>query len=135
MIDASYEALDQLARHPQPALLEVTTERPAPSEEPALLSAPPPCLAIQLPDASQVAGREVWLVHPWSLGALPADLPPDTQVIGLWLQDFHQAWPWSERRWRWVAARMAELGAVMWWTDAAALEQACLLYTSPSPRD
>jgi len=124
VIDVSYEALDQLARHPQPALLEGTTERPAPTEVPALLSAPPPGLAIQSPDASQVAGREVWLVHPWSLGALPADLPPDTRVIGLWLQDFHQAWPWSERRWRWVAARMAELGAVMWWTDAAALEQA-----------
>jgi len=71
-----------------------------------------------------VQNREVWLLHPWSLGELPADLAPDTLVIGLWLQDFHQAWPWSERRWRFVAARMAELGAAMWWGDAAAVRQA-----------
>jgi len=29
-----------------------------------------------------VAGRDVWLVHPWSLGPLPTALPVDTVVIG-----------------------------------------------------
>ncbi|MCV2363255.1 deoxyribodipyrimidine photolyase [Paucibacter sp. DJ1R-11] len=124
VIDVSYEALDQLARQSQAVLPEGEGERPAPTEAAALLSAPPPDLEVQSPDASQVQGRDVWIVHPWSLGALPADLPPDALVIGLWLQDFHQAWPWSERRWRFVVARMAELGALMWWGDAAVVGQA-----------
>jgi deoxyribodipyrimidine photo-lyase len=123
-IDVSYEALDQLARQPMPASHPVSAARPDATEAPALLAAPPLDVLVNAPDASAVQNREVWLVHPWSLGELPADLAPDTLVIGLWLQDFHQAWPWSERRWSFVAARMAELGAVMWWGDAAAVGQA-----------
>jgi len=124
VIDVSYEALDQMARQPLPAPHPVSAARPDATEAPTLLAAPPLGVQVNAPDASAVQNREVWLLHPWSLGELPADLAPDTLVIGLWLQDFHQAWPWSERRWRFVAARMAELGALMWWGDAAAVGQA-----------
>jgi len=50
-----------------------------------------------------------------------ADLPAGTRVIGLFVADFHQAWPWSERRWRFVGQRMAELAAPCWTGDAAAI--------------
>jgi deoxyribodipyrimidine photo-lyase len=71
-----------------------------------------------------VADREVWLVHPWNLGELPASLPADTVVVGVFLSDFHSDWPWSERRWRFVASRMAELATLRWHGDAAAIAAA-----------
>jgi deoxyribodipyrimidine photo-lyase len=73
------------------------------------------------PDAAAVAGRDVWLVHPWSLGELPTSLPADTQVIGIFLADFHRAWPWNERRWHFVGSRMAELASRRWHGDADAI--------------
>ena len=71
-----------------------------------------------------MTGRDVWLIHPWSLGLLPAALPADTVVIGVFLADFHQAWPWSERRGHFVGSRMAELAAQRWHGAAAAIGDA-----------
>jgi deoxyribodipyrimidine photo-lyase len=126
VIDQSYEALDGLARHARQRGLG----RPGagavglPTTEPALLKAPPPDLGWTPPDATAVAGREVWLVHPWNLGELPPTLPTGTVVVGIFLTDFHSAWPWSERRWRFVASRMAELATLRWQGDAASLSAA-----------
>jgi deoxyribodipyrimidine photo-lyase len=89
--------------------------------EPALLTAPPAELAATLPDKAIIAGRDVWLVHPWNLGELPAHLPADALVVGLFVRDFHCAWPWSDKRWRFVTSRMAELCSVCWYGDAAAM--------------
>jgi deoxyribodipyrimidine photo-lyase len=121
VLDTSYEELDRMAR--QPAL------QPRPGDprvlpgsasltEPRLLADPPDDLSLTAPDAAAVAGRDVWLVHPWSLGELPASLPADTQVIGIFLADFHRAWPWNERRWHFVGSRMAELASERWYADA-----------------
>jgi deoxyribodipyrimidine photo-lyase len=89
--------------------------------EPPLLTEPPSDLGWTQPDAEAIAGREVWLVHPWNLGDLPTFLPANTVVVGVFVTDFHRAWPWSERRWRFVASPMAELAALRWQGDAAAL--------------
>ncbi len=80
--------------------------------------------AIEAPTAAAadaLRGREVWLVHPWSLRPPPADLPAGTEVIGLYLREVHEAWPWSEARWRWVDAAMAAATPRRWWVDAATL--------------
>jgi deoxyribodipyrimidine photo-lyase len=45
-------------------------------------------------------------------------------VVGIFLTDFHRARPWSERRWRFVASRMAELAALRWQADAAVMAAA-----------
>ena len=122
VIDQSYEALDRLARQPmrRPRTeLEALTQEA--QVEPSLLAEPPLDLGWAQPDAAAVAGREVWLVHPWNLGDLPASLPANTVVVGVFITDFHRAWHWSERRWRFVADRMAELAALRWQGDAAAL--------------
>jgi deoxyribodipyrimidine photo-lyase len=119
VIDTSYEALDHLARElraPAPNRLAA-----AGLQEPTLLTQAPADLGATAPDAAAVAGRDVWLVHPWALGELPADLPADTLVIGLWVADFHRAWPWSLQRWRFVGQRMAALAALYWQGDAAAM--------------
>ena len=119
VIDTSYEALDRMARRPG---RECGVPPAGPSfVEPLLDAWPPAELGLTAPDAAAVTGRDVWLVHPWSLGPLPAALPADTVVIGVFPADFHQAWPWSERRWRFVGGRMAELTAARWHGDATAI--------------
>ncbi|HWS28150.1 MAG TPA: FAD-binding domain-containing protein [Xanthomonadales bacterium] len=123
VIDTSYEALDRMAR--DSAL--VPQERfgaafvSSSLVEPQLDAVPPKDLGSTEPDTSAVSGRDVWLVHPWSLGALPVGLPPDTLVVGLFVADFHRDWPWNERRWRFVGSRMAELAGQCWYGNADAI--------------
>ena len=81
----------------------------------------PPGWGSTSPDAAAVVGRDVWLVHPWNLADLPASLSADTLVVGIFLTDFHRAWPWSERRWQFVASRMAELATLRWQGDAVTI--------------
>jgi len=88
---------------------------------PADIREPPSDLGWSQPDSAAVAGREVWLVHPWNLGDLPTTLPANTVVVGVFVNDFHRAWPWSERRWRFVASRMAQLTALRWQGDATVI--------------
>ena len=123
VIDTSYEALDRMARQRAwQGQGEHHVRRDSPSAvEPRLTADPPDTLGLTAPDAADVAGHDVWLVHPWSLGELPAALPPDTQVIGVFVADFHRDWPWSERRWSFVGSRMAELASRRWYGDAAAI--------------
>ncbi len=125
IIDQSYEALDRIARQP---LRSEHTEHVA-STQPALIELPlvtdpPPVMGWAKPDATAVAGRKVWLVHPWNLVKLSTSLPADTVVVGILLTDFHRTWPWSEKRWRFVSSRMAELTALRWQGDVAALAEA-----------
>jgi deoxyribodipyrimidine photo-lyase len=137
VIDTSYEALDQMARsgahsgaHSAPGHVARQAMRCGPGErdghspepsrlEPLLRAVPGDLTGITAPDATTVAGRDVWLVHPWSLGELPGHLPADTQVIGIFVADFHRAWPWSERRWNFAGNRMAELTHERWYGEAA----------------
>jgi deoxyribodipyrimidine photo-lyase len=125
VIDTSYESLDRMARAVDvPALIERDgIDQLQRVEEPVLLSVPPDELGATAPGSIEVAGRDVWLVHPWSLGELPADLPADTVVIGLLLADFHQAWPWNERRWRFVGSRMREITDTCWYADSVSVGQ------------
>jgi len=129
-IDTTYENLAQIAHQvsdglhpPNPS----SAARPA-ANEPALVCAPPSPWRHKAPDAAVVKGRDVWLVHPWSLGPLPSDLSPDTLVVGITVSDFHQRWPWSEKRWHFVEQRLADITALRWHGEAsafqAALEQA-----------
>ncbi len=126
VMDQSYEALEQLARKgsgaPFTAPASVHT-----AAEPALHNVPPADLGLRAPEstaADQLRGRDVWLVHPWALRAPPADLPPSTAVIGVYLREWHQARPWPEARWRWVDAAMAAVAPQRWYTDAATLAEA-----------
>jgi deoxyribodipyrimidine photo-lyase len=121
-IDTSYETLDRIARNPAPQ--GRGTRRMADSSqpiEPRLATEPPHEIGATAPDAAATAGRDIWLVHPWSLGDLPAALPAETLVIGVFVSDFHRAWPWSQRRWNFVGTRMAELTSQRWYGDARAV--------------
>ena len=122
-IDTSYEALDDMARRPSPKLQykRDATRNASPLAGPGLGADPPADLGVTAPDAAAVAGRDVWLVHPWSLGTLPAQLPADTVVMGVFVADFHRAWLWSDQRWRFVGSRMAELAPQRWFGDSATI--------------
>ena len=63
----------------------------------------------------------MWLVHPWALRAAPAGLSKDTVAIGVYLREYHAAWPWSEARWRWVDTAMREVTSLRCFSDATAL--------------
>lgn len=127
VLDASYEALEALARSPEAVVTQPLAKGVA---EPALHGAPPEALVAQLgkavepPKAKAAAGREVWLVQPWGLRDLPDRVPPSTLKVGLLLSNFHGAFPWSEQRWRFVLTRMAKLCDEIWLCDAAALKTA-----------
>ncbi len=118
VIDTTYDELERMARHPRPQ------GAPGPREGgvgpelalAALTSSAPVGLKAGPPEvgAAGVSGRDVWLVHPWSLGERPAAVPADARVIA-WLPDeFHQAWPWSAQRWQFVGQRLAELTDTVW---------------------
>ena len=122
VVDVSYEALERLARGDTAAHCEPDSTL-AGQPEPLLGAQPPAALSACRPDPAFASGREVWLLHPWSLGELPAQLPTDTVLIFVLVGEFHAAWPWSERRWRFVAERVAELAAeraLQAWSGSAA---------------
>jgi deoxyribodipyrimidine photo-lyase len=136
VLDTGYEALERMARTPGLTAAQAMGLHPDRWQAPAVLAEPPASLGCRAPDAADVAQREVWLVHPWNLGALPA-LPTDAVVVGLLLSDFHRAWPWSAARWRFVGQRMQELAPVRWHGDAtrvgAALRSARRVRTLGEP--
>ncbi len=126
VIDQSYEALDNIARGKRPVASRAGVGVVATSEPP-LCTAPPDGLGLHAPDstaAERLRGREVWLVHPWALRPPPANLhnrPGGAVVIGVYLREHHQAWPWPEARWRWVVTAMAAVAPESWFVDAASL--------------
>lgn len=128
-IDVSYEALEHMARQPfSPQAfahtpLAAQANRPS-SAPPVLMSKPPDGLGLTAPDVESLEGQDVWLVHPWSLGELPAALPPETRVIGVFVADFHRDRPWSARRWHFAGSRMAALAAVRWYGDVTEISAA-----------
>ncbi len=113
-IDATYEALDQIARN-RPAIREAPQRR-----APLAPTMPPPWIATsQIAELARQHGLEVldslpanfagMLLHPWSLRR-----PVQTSAIGLIVPAFHLAFPWSEQRWRFVLKAMRECSSSVW---------------------
>ncbi len=124
VIDQGYEALERIARGQAPQVTGApgakVRSHPSVSQEPALTSTPLVDMGVQTPDeaaARALRGREVWLVHPWALRAPPPEVPPEAAVLGVYLREHHQAWPWCEARWRWVDAAMAAVAPQRWHVD------------------
>jgi deoxyribodipyrimidine photo-lyase len=119
VVDTSYEALDRAARSAAPVRVEPCGEG---VDEPACRAWPP--ASATAPQPAVIAGRDVWLVHPWALGEPPADLPADCVRLGWWPAEPLAAWPWSEARRTFVATRMAELAPLHWHGHREALARA-----------
>ena len=121
VIDTTYEELDHLARSPLSVASSSVQADDSAIDEPLLLTQPPTHLNLSSPNSNTVSGRDVWLVHPWSLGELPEHLSANTVIIGVYVAEFHLAWPWSEKRWQFVNSRMAELTTERWYGNTSAI--------------
>ena len=108
VIDRSHDALDAIARGPRAVPVAAHGDG---VDEPAQLHRPLEIGAAAVLRPVDMAGRDVWLVHPWALGEPPRDLPGGCLRVGLLLSDFHDGWPWNAARWAFVSARMAELAS------------------------
>ena len=120
VIDCSYEQLDSMARSRRPVKATPLGEG---VEQPVCRSTPQG-VASATPQVTDLTGRDVWLVHPWALGALPVDLPKDCVSVALWPAEHHNAWPWSEARWAFVSERMAALASLQLHADRETLTRA-----------
>ena len=138
VIDQSYEALDALARLRGDAGAEAG--RHAGVDEPLLLdrfypSFMPPSEAEQArPAINTIAGRNVELVHPWSLSprtepAQPEDIKRPWR-IGIIHLPAHARWPWSERRWRFVLQAMVAVTDTVWIGDVGLLDLSAASHVS-----
>jgi deoxyribodipyrimidine photo-lyase len=116
VIDTSYEALDRMARSAKSAVFGRSAA--VGIKPPELFSQPPQPDGFSAVDAQAVQGRDVWLVHPWALGALPAGLPPGVLALGVAVAEFHQAHPWTAQRWQFVTERMHQLTPLCWYAPA-----------------
>ena len=137
VIDRSYEELEQMARTMRPQAVKTPTiaGHEGSVVEPTLLHSPPPDLGVRLgvdlgldtpasASSLSVRGRTVWIVHPWALRPPPLDLADGHILIGIYPLEHHRDWPWSEARWRWVDAAMAELTPHRWFMDLESLGSA-----------
>jgi len=100
-IDRSYDELQHIACGGEDVGPE-TRQGPAVAMPP--LGGIPPALEAQARDlAAEMTGSTLSLCHPWSLRAQPG------AARVLLLQDFHQRWPWSARRWHFLTQRIKNL--------------------------
>ena len=150
-IDVSYETMDELARRPQPTISPLDTRRAgAGIAMPALFASP--CApgadtisagcwrAPQESSTQPLAGRDVWLHHPWSLGAGPAGLAAEVLHIGVGLAPGQPQHPWSQARWDFVTQGLQTYATPtqpVWWGSAVevarALQSARSVHWQPDP--
>jgi deoxyribodipyrimidine photo-lyase len=119
VIDTSYETLDRMARSPEPVNHRLDARKADAGLPQPAVSARPPAAHWSAPDAASVAGRKVWLVHPWSIGAVPPGGgdwgDSEGVIIGIGFAECHALMPWSERRWRFVTAGLQARTPHLWW--------------------
>ncbi len=122
VIDTSYEALDRIARS---AATTPPRSAGAPEgmQQPDLYAAPPDA-TWSAPDGALVTSRDVWLIHPWSLGAVPQPPLTGALVIAVGLAEAHAQTPWSTRRWHFVTHGLQAHAPHLWWGSHAQIAKA-----------
>jgi deoxyribodipyrimidine photo-lyase len=131
-LDTGYEQLGDIAR--QPVTLGqgpgLSRHHAGETPEPAVHVLPPagsPSDIFTPPDGAAVRGQDIWLVHPWCLSDPPRQPPQEAHrswlPVAMIDTAFHARWPWSARRWRFVAERMAQITPLRWAGSADELVQ------------
>lgn len=123
-IDTSYEALNRLAQTCQALQCGVETERTDGAIECPALRTSPSQGAWTKADGSLVQGRDVWLQHPWSLGARPSVISENTLLLAIGFVESHARNAWSERRWQFVTDGLQGQTAHLWWDTTEQIAQA-----------
>jgi deoxyribodipyrimidine photo-lyase len=123
-IDTRYKALDRLARSTATVDHGSFKHVAGAGIQPPPLMASPQDAEWSAPDSSIVAGRAVWLLHPWSLGSVPHEVDTDALLIGVGFEELHGHMPWSARRWNFVTDGLRARTPTLWWGGAASMAQA-----------
>lgn len=121
-IDVSHELMEILAG--SAATVAQVLKNELAWEEPAVTSEPPVHLGFTKPVVKEVADKQVWLVHPWALADLPADLPGDVVCLAVVFADQAQSHPWNALRWNFVGERMVALTPHRWFGTAHEVSEA-----------
>ncbi len=129
VIDQSYEALDEVAR--RDVRLEPTSTTAFGASEPSVSSAGFQSVNF---DAAALDGATVRLLHPWHTlqEYTPSNdkLHPQSSIysreysLGVIHLPFHQQFPWSEQRWRFVQEKMKPQCDAIFVGDLAQLSSA-----------
>lgn len=146
-IDVSYETMDGLARGTPPVYVRHDARQAGAGLTPPALHASPlfsdqgggAWCAPDALSAPPLAGRSVWLHHPWAL-ATNHTLPADVLHIGVGFDTCHSTTPWSARRWDFVTQGLvAQTTSAwpLWWGSveqiAQALHGAASVHWQPDP--
>jgi deoxyribodipyrimidine photo-lyase len=136
VLDTSYEALGHIAQSPEPVAHGRVVGLDGFAQEvgvgvavPALHTTPLSADWRMLDGSSganeaDVAGRDVFLLHPWSLGAQSLQTGDIAMCIGVAFNETHRYMPWSEHRWRFVTDGMRERTPYLWLGDVSQVAQA-----------
>ena len=122
VIDQSYEALDVMARSSRAAGPE--RGQHAGMAEPVLQGSvlasfmPPAQAELSQAAITNIANKSVELIHPWNLSPRRGD----AVRLGVIHLPTHAAWPWSEKRWRFVLGAMHEVTDAIWIGDLRHLD-------------
>ena len=122
VIDTSYEEMDRIAHSAKPIRLHTAGTQNG-VQQPDLYAAPPDA-AWLAPDGALATDRDVWLIHPWSLGAASQPPPNGALLIGVGFTQAHAQLPWSARRWRFVTTGLQAQTPHLWWGNMAQIAQA-----------
>ncbi|OYU44483.1 MAG: deoxyribodipyrimidine photolyase [Burkholderiales bacterium PBB4] len=132
-IDTSYEALDAIARSLTPIPTRFDARKAeAGLAQPRLHASPidsTPQPAWRTPSASviDVTGRDVWLHHPWSLGAWTPEYDAanlNMVRLAMGFEECHSTHPWSARRWDFVTRGLQAQTQDLWWGSAEQIAHA-----------
>jgi deoxyribodipyrimidine photo-lyase len=118
VIDTSYEALDRIARSSTAVNPRIDQRRADAGLSQPEVMATPPGDRWTAPGPTAVAGRDVWLLHPWSLGSVPQGLDADVVLLGVGLAECHAHTPWSALRWNFVTEGLLGRTPQLWWGSA-----------------
>jgi deoxyribodipyrimidine photo-lyase len=114
-IDCSYEEQDARARSNK-AYLERPSRRQG-QQEPSMFDLSSLHAAQIVPSAG--AGGFAWVMHPWSL-----HLPDARPAVGVLVREFHEEFPWSQKRFEFVLAAMRARCSVILMGDVQTLRSA-----------
>lgn len=124
VLDASYEAMDRLARSAAAVDHGIGSRLAGGGmPQPPLMGAPPDA-RWTVPDPNIGTGRDVLLLHPWSLGAVSKLEGADVLLIGVGFAELHAQMPWSARRWKFVTEGLLCRTPALWWGNVQSIARA-----------
>lgn len=137
VLDTSYEALGIMAQSPGASAHSLGLGGLDFDDAGPTLATAPNDPSWTVPSTNVFIGRDVWLLHPWSLGAGPDAQEAGCAVIGVGFVESHADAAWSERRWKFVTEGLRARTQHLWWGSveevALALSGARSVQWQPEP--